>query len=66
MILQSIQLRESCRAKVTLVRFVPSVNPEVTLKLECVRTSIRALRTLKRLFATVGSHVALQLAELDG
>lgn len=50
---------------VTLVRFLASVYPQVTLQLERVRAGVGAVRALVRTLASVGPHVTLELAQLD-
>lgn len=64
MSLQTVTLGEPGVADITLVRFLPSVDPEVSLEFEGVRTGIGAVRTLVGSLSTVTSHVSLELTKL--
>lgn len=56
--LQRIALSKFCVTDITLIGFLPRVNPQVTLQFKRIRTGIRAVRTLEWPFPSMTSAIS--------
>lgn len=60
--LETVGLRESRMANIAFVRLFTSMDAQVALQLECVRTCIRTVRALVGSLTRMTPHMTLELA----